>query len=114
MPAASCPYCGDQVMPYRRYAAHLRRAATCMHCGRTVHVRGYYAGLAGAVLLAAVVIAYFALDEHSFAESLVVLGTFGLLSFALDYMFWRRLGFVPAGETADPVDTPDIGRPTSL
>ena len=36
---ARCSGCGGTVMPYRRYALHLRRTATCDNCGKKVRIR---------------------------------------------------------------------------
>ena len=113
MPAAPCPYCGNQVMPYRRYALYLKSGATCASCGGSVRVRGYVFALISGLLLAGAMIGYFVIDERSLRETLVVLAAFGLLAVVLDYTFWRWVGFTAGSEapSTHPVAR-DAGTPT--
>ena len=113
MPAAACPYCGNQVMPYRRYAFYLKRGATCASCGRSVRVRGYLFALISGVLLVGAMTGYFVTGDRSLSETLVVLAAFGLLAVVLDYTFWRWVGFTAGSEapSAHPVEH-DTGTPT--
>lgn len=93
MPAASCPHCGDRVMPYPRYAIQLKRTAGCDACGRDVRVRGYIAAMIVGLIIAGTVIAFVALYELDFVATLFVMATLGLIAVAADYSFWRWVGF---------------------
>ena len=110
MSAARCPYCGDQAMPYRRYAFHLKSHATCASCGRTVRVRGFYLLLVIAVLLTAAIILLFETFDLGAGRHVAALAALAIIGLVLDYSAWRWLGF---GPSAEPADSGETGAPTS-
>jgi len=108
MPSAPCPRCGQSVMPYRRYAVHLPRIATCMSCGRRVRIRGYEVALTGAVIAGIALIAYmfFVEPDVLLGRVAAILAVTTAIAFAIDYSMWRWLGFAPTADSAEAVPAP--------
>ena len=101
-------------MPYRRYALHMKRAATCRACGRTVRVRAYYLalglGLAVGVVLVVLSLSY---GDLGLAPTLLFLGGLAVVTLAVDYSLWRWIGFDVAPAAADDADVAPPVSPSS-
>ncbi|HUF13263.1 MAG TPA: hypothetical protein VMN78_09200 [Longimicrobiales bacterium] len=89
-------------MPYPRYAIHLKRAASCGACGRDVRVRGYIAAMLVGLIIAGAVIAFVAFYELDFVGMLIVIAAIALIAVAVDYSFWRWVGFEAVPEEDVP------------
>ena len=104
MKPASCPHCGDQVMPYRRFALHLGRGATCESCSRRVRVRGFYPAVIGGLLLGIGFMAWYSMSDGDGAlRALLMMGVLTLIAVALDYALWRWVGFDAEPERVEDV-----------
>lgn len=94
MQGAPCPHCGQQVMPFRRFAVHLASSAPCQSCALPVRIRGYYHSLAGGIFVALAVIVLFVMrPDMSLEHSLLILLALALVGFLIDYSMWRWLGY---------------------
>lgn len=109
MRAASCPHCGGRVMPYHRYAFHMRRGASCAACGRPVRVRAYITAIVVGLLIGITIIPVLLALELDPGPMMLMLGATGLVAVAADYSFWRWVGFeavphedVPSTDAAEP------------
>ena len=88
MTPAKCGYCGEQVMPYSRYAFYWRPTAVCAHCGQRVRLRYYWALALVALLLAAALIMAALLLESLMAVGGSLLAA-AVAALVLDRWAWR-------------------------